>query len=134
LNISEEQIPERTPDDPSKKTGFYKISCLFFLLFSVVFSGCEGYKTTKGVILDNETKKPLSGVAFSLTKLTNNGQVEPNDFSDSLGHFEFDHFVGSVEGFDKITLHFSKSGYSPVTLTFKNGSEKDTVFLQKTKR
>lgn len=93
---------------------FLILSALFFLLVS-----CDGFQAIDAMIVDSESKKPISNVQIKEIK-----EVDALGFSDEKGYFEFHEISGFAFGDKEMTLIFSKENYTSDTITFLNNESK----------
>ena len=103
----------------------YKLGMLGFIL---LFVGCDAVQKADGVVLDNDTHKPISHVHMA--------RFAPDDYkdtdnsvaySDSAGIFHF-YAISMTGNFD---LYFSKEGYISRKIEYRNGPRPDTIYLGK---
>jgi hypothetical protein len=93
---------------------FLILSALFFLLVS-----CDGFQAIDGMIVDSESKKPISNVQIKEIK-----EVDALGFSDEKGYFEFYEISGFAFGDKEMTVVFCKENYISDTITFVNNESK----------
>jgi hypothetical protein len=98
------------------------ILCIFSLVFLL---GCDCMVTADGVVLDDQTKKPLEGVLVN--NLANPGFVEKTKSDGAFSLVEVGRANGKCPEFN---LEFSKEGYVTDTIFIKN-SAAVTIYLKK---
>ena len=81
--------------------------------------------TAEGVILDNQTKKPLEGVLIN--NLSNPGSEEHTKTNGAFSLVEIGRAKGKCPEFN---LEFSKEGYIPDTIFIENAAPV-TIYLKK---
>lgn len=96
---------------------YFKLFILSPLLF--LFVSCDGFQAIDGIIVDSESKKPISNV---LIKEIN--KFDALGFSDEQGYFEFHEISGFAFGDKEMTVVFSKENYKSDTITFINNESK----------
>ena len=96
---------------------FFKFFILFVLFFLSV--SCDGFQEIEGVVVDSETKKPISNV--ELVQI--NGEKLINKTDDN-GYFNIGQIKGFAFGDKEMTLIFSKENYTSDTITFINNESK----------
>ncbi|MCC8145527.1 MAG: hypothetical protein LIO93_03615 [Bacteroidales bacterium] len=85
-------------------SGYYKI--WVFLIITMLFINCNGYRCANGVIYDSTTKLPLDSVHCIV--LTGNEE----QFSDSLGRYSLcNSYSGCIPDCPDIEIEYSKKGY-----------------------
>lgn len=106
----------------------------FFVLFMYVLSACECFVSSKGVVLDKTSKKPIT-----LAKVRNVRDKTPDYFplrhtSDSSGQYQI--MVSSywLFGCPDLELSFSKFGYRTTDTVLTRPSNSDTIYLEKVKK
>lgn len=96
------------------------------------FTSCECLETTRGIVLDYASKKPIAKVSIHPLR-----RVYKKSMSDSMGRFEVSFISGFFEknGCKKsMTLVLTKSGYDSLRVQLKNQRAEtlpDTVFLKR---
>lgn len=107
---------------------------MLFVLFAFALSACECFVTSKGVILDKDSKKPIT-----LAKVHNRRDKMPDHFplrylSDSSGRYQI--MVSSYWLFrcPDLNLSFPKAGYSTKDTVLTKPSSEDTIYLEKVKK
>ncbi|WP_445718957.1 hypothetical protein [Flavobacterium sp.] len=93
---------------------FLILSALFFLLVS-----CDGFQEIEGVVVDSETKQPISNV--ELVQI--NGEKIINKTDDN-GYFNIGQIKGFAFGDKEMTVVFSRENYTSDTITFINNESK----------
>lgn len=105
------------------------IKRLFLLVVPLVFAACRQRISVGGVILDEETKKPVENVYVSQKQLFKDSVAEDLDSSDINGHYKFMHPLrGKLKDSVFVTLYFFKNGLS-LERCIRNGILYDTVLL-----
>lgn len=99
---------------------FFILSALFFL-----FVSCDGFQSIDGMIVDNETHKPISDVLITDFK-----KGDTLGFTDEQGYFEIHQIKGFPIGDKELTVIISKKEYILDTITFIN-NENRFVKLEK---
>jgi hypothetical protein len=95
----------------------------------LLFAGCDANQEAKGIVLDEETHRPIAHVAITRQAAED---YEHSNFdwrkvySDSVGVFHF-HAIGITNKFD---LYFSKEGYWTRKVKYGSGRVSDTVLLK----
>jgi hypothetical protein len=106
-----------------------KNKAVFLFVVSLIFAGCRQQISVGGVILDENTKKPVENVYVSQKNLVENTIVEDLDSSDMNGHYEFRHPLrGRLTDSVFVTLYFFKNGLA-LSRNIRNGVLNDTVLL-----
>jgi hypothetical protein len=109
--------------------GWGRMKAMGVVFIVLLFAGCDANQEAKGIVLDEETHRPIAHVAITRQAAED---YEHSNFdwrkvySDSVGVFHF-HAIGITNKFD---LYFSKEGYW--TRKVKYGKERvsDTVYLK----
>lgn len=96
---------------------FFKFFILFVLFF--LFVSCDGFQEIEGVVVDSETKKPISNV--ELVQI--NGEKLINKTDDN-GYFNIGQITGFAFGDKETTIIFSRENYTSDTITFINNESK----------
>ncbi len=105
------------------------IKRFFVLLVSLILVGCRQQISVGGVILDEETKKPVEIVYVSQKELFENTDVEDLDSSDNKGYYKFRHPLrGKLTDSVFVTLYFFKNGLT-LSRNIRNGVLNDTILL-----
>lgn len=98
------------------------IRYIITLLISVVLLSCEGYRVSKGTIIDSSSNLPLDSVMVNVITA---GYAK---YTDSSGEYYVENSMGScVNGCDDIKVEFSKEGY--ITQTLKNDNSNGIITL-----
>ena len=95
-----------------------KIFSIILIIFINLLVSCDCLQNGSGIILDEETKKPISNVEI---------KEVGKDFiqhSDENGYFEIQHISGGIFGCPDMTIIVSKSEYQSDTIVIKNGEDK----------
>jgi hypothetical protein len=101
----------------------------FALVVLLLLTGCRQQISVGGVILDEETKKPVVNVYVSQKKLFENTVLEDLDSSDNNGYYKFNHPLrGKLIDNVFVTLYFFKNGLT-LSRNIRNGVLDDTVLL-----
>lgn len=87
------------------------------LLFTLCIS-CDCYQNASGIVVDNESHKPINNV---IIKELNKDFI---DFTDENGYFERHHISGGLFTCPDIIIIVSKEKYETDTIIFKNGEDK----------
>ena len=96
---------------------YFKFLILFVLFF--LFVSCDGFQEIEGIVVDSESKKPISNVLIKeINKFAALG------FSDEQGYFEFHEISGFAFGDKEMTVVFCKENYMSDTITFINNESK----------
>jgi len=96
---------------------YFKFFILFVLFF--LFVSCDGFQEIEGVVVDSETKKPISNV--ELVQI--NGKKNINKTDDN-GFFYISQITGFSLGNKETTIIFSRENYTSDTITFINNESK----------
>jgi hypothetical protein len=95
-----------------------KILSIIFITFVNLLVSCDCLQNGSGVILDEETKKPIKNVEI---KEVGKDFIQ---YSDENGYFEIRHISGGFFGCPDITIIASKNEYQSDTIIIKNGEGK----------
>lgn len=102
------------------------IDVVFIVL---LFAGCDANQEAEGIVLDEETHRPIAHVAIT-RQAAEDYEYSNFDwhkvYSDSLGRFEF-HAISGSNNFD---LYFSHEGYWTRKVEYGNGPRPDTILLK----
>lgn len=90
----------------------------YLIVLFTLFISCDCYQNASGIIVDNETHKPINKVKI---KELNKNFI---DFTDENGYFERHHISGGLFTCPDITIIISKEKYETDTIVFKNGEDK----------
>jgi hypothetical protein len=90
----------------------------YLIVLSALFISCDCYQNASGIIVDNETHKPINKVKI---KELNKNFI---DFTDENGYFERHHISGGIFTCPDIIIIVSKEKYETDTIVFKNGEDK----------
>lgn len=102
---------------------------LLILIVSLLTISCRQQISVGGVILDEETKKPVPNVYVSQKELFENTIVKDLDSSDYYGHYKFKYPLrGKLTDGVFVTLYFYKNGLT-LSRNIRNGVLDDTVLL-----
>lgn len=105
----------------------YKISSIFLSLFFVFLSGCDRGRSGNGIVVDSDTKSPLSGVvAKSYGDHVNDDSYKSEMVTDSSGRYTGS--TGLPGAHKNLFIVLSKDQYHSVTV--KNPFN-DTTYLYK---
>lgn len=96
---------------------FFKFFILFVLFFLSV--SCDGFQEIEGVVVDSETKKPISNVELVQIK----GEKFINKTDDN-GYFNISQITGFAFGNKETIIIFSRENYTSDTITFINNESK----------
>jgi hypothetical protein len=96
-----------------------KINIKVFIPSVFLLVSCDGFQAIDGMIVDSESKKPISNV---LIKEIN--KFDALGFSDEQGYFEFHEISGFAFGDKEMTVVFCKENYISDTITFVNNESK----------
>ncbi len=102
---------------------YYKLLILSASFF--LFVSCDGFQSIDGMIVDNETHKPISDVLITDFK-----KGDTLGFTDEQGYFEIHQIKGFPIGDKELTVIISKKEYILDTITFIN-NENRFVKLEK---
>ena len=108
-----------------KKPVFYG------MLSAILFSSCDFVNKSSGIVLDKETKKPISNAYISRCSqidTTSKGLHTFGLYTDSLGYYGYH---GGAEGTPDFDLFFDAKGYKKVQRGFHSVSINDTILLEK---
>jgi hypothetical protein len=98
-------------------------------IIAMMCMSCKDRVMIGGVILDSETRKPITKVYISQKDIWKNTLVEDLDSSDRDGHFLYKHaLMGKYTDSVFVTLYFFREG-GTLTRKIRNGVLDDTVFL-----
>lgn len=91
---------------------------VILIVFIKIFISCDCIQNGSGIIVDEETKKPII-----------NAEVKEigKDFiqnTDENGYFEIEHISGGLFSCPDITIIVSKMEYQTDTIVIKNGEDK----------
>jgi hypothetical protein len=92
---------------------------MLIFVFVFLLMGCDGYQSVEGLVIDSETKKPITNVDIVdlISKKSKNR-------SDENGYFEISEIKGFVFGEKELTVIISKENYLSDTITFVNNEQK----------
>jgi 5-hydroxyisourate hydrolase-like protein (transthyretin family) len=102
------------------------------ILISLTFTSCDCVQQATGVVLDRQTKKPISNV--SLGKYENEDAANSYSkriYTDKDGLFDYHSTSGGIRKCPDLVLYFNKQGYKTSKVTLASVSTNDTVFLDK---
>ena len=91
---------------------------LILIVFINLFISCDCLQNGSGIIVDEETKKPLKNVEI---------KEIGKDFiqnTDENGYFEIRHISGGLFSCPDMTIIVSKKEYKTDTIMIKNGEDK----------
>ena len=91
---------------------------LILVVFINLFISCDCLQNGSGIIVDEETKKPIKNVEI---------KEIGKDFiqnTDENGYFEIRHISGGLLSCPDITIIVSKKEYQTDTIIIKNGEDK----------
>ena len=100
---------------------YFKSFILFVLFF--LFVSCDGFQEIEGIVVDSESKKPISNV--ELVQI--NGKKFIN-ITDDNGYFNVSQIKGFAFGNKETTIVFSRENYTSDTITFINNESKLIMF------
>ncbi|POS00623.1 hypothetical protein Q361_1401 [Flavobacterium croceum DSM 17960] len=95
-----------------------KAYLIILIVFINLFISCDCLQNGSGIIVDEETKKPINNVEI---------KEVGKDFiqhSDENGYFEIHHISGGLFSCSDITIIVSKKEYISDTIEIKNGEDK----------
>lgn len=95
-----------------------KIYLTILIVFINLFSSCDCLQNGSGLIIDEETNKPIKNVEI---KEVGKDFVQ---MSDENGYFEIQHITGGLFSCPNITIIVSKGEYQSDTIVIKNGEDK----------
>lgn len=101
---------------------------IFVGLLVIVF-GCDCYRDAEGIVVDIQTKQPISGVQIVNNSDFEHRQTQNLAATDSAGQFSYSDLSGGVFGCPDLVLVFSKQEYLNQRINVSDGI--DTVFLIK---
>lgn len=93
----------------------------------VIMFGCDCYRNAEGIVVDIETKQPISGVQIVNNSDFEHRQTQNLSATDSAGQFSYADLSGGLFGCPDLVLVFSKPGYLNQRINMSDGV--DTVFL-----
>ena len=99
---------------------------IILVVFINLFISCDCLQNGSGIIVDEETKKPIKNAAVKKIG---------KDFiqnTDENGYFEIRHISGGLFSCPDMTIIVSKKEYQTDTIIIKNGEDK-LIKLYKTK-
>ena len=88
------------------------------IVFINLFISCDCLQNGSGIIVDEETKKPIKNVVI------NEVGKEFIQNSDENGYFEIRHISGGLFSCPDMTIIVSKKEYQTDTIIIKNGEDK----------
>ena len=91
---------------------------LILVVFINLFISCDCLQNGSGIIVDEETKKPIKNVEI---------KEIGKDFiqnTDENGYFEIRHISGGLFSCPDMTIIISKKEYKTDTIMIKNGEDK----------
>lgn len=91
---------------------------LILIVFTNLFISCDCLQNGSGIIVDEETKKPIKNVEI---------KEIGKDFiqsTDENGYFEIQHITGGFFSCSDMTIIVSKTEYQKDTIIIKNGEDK----------
>lgn len=95
-----------------------KTYLIILIVFINLFISCDCLQNGSGIIVDEETKKPIKNVEI---------KEIGKDFiqnTDENGYFEIQHISGGLFSCPDITIIVSKKEYQTDTIIIKNGEDK----------
>lgn len=95
-----------------------KTYLIILIIFINLFISCDCLKNGSGIIVDEETKKPIKNVEI---------KEIGKDFiqnTDENGYFEIRHISGGLFSCPDMTIIVSKKEYKTDTIMIKNGEDK----------
>ena len=95
-----------------------KTYLIILIVFINLFVSCDCLQNGSGIIIDEETKKPIKNVEI---------KEVGKDFvqnSDENGYFEIRHISGGSFSCPDMTIIVSKKEYQTDTIIIKNGEDK----------
>ena len=95
-----------------------KITITILVVFINLFISCDCLQNGSGIIVDEETKKPIKNVVI------NEVGKEFIQNSDENGYFEIRHISGGLFSCPDMTIIVSKKEYQTDTIIIKNGEDK----------
>ena len=95
-----------------------KTYLIILIVFINLFISCDCLQNGGGIIVDEETKKPIKNVEI---KEIGNNFIQN---SDENGYFEIRHISGGLFSCPDITIIVSKKEYQTDTIIIKNGEDK----------
>ncbi len=99
-----------------------------FLLLSL--SACDCYQNVAGIVVDAESKKPISEVEFvNLKKPVPDKMYK--DVTDDKGIFEYSNVSGGLFKCPNVEMQFIKTGYENQIKIISSGTHQDTIFLKR---
>lgn len=106
------------------------------ILLSVftVLSSCTFSRYVQGVVIDTETKLPVSKVIVKIVEENNLDLIVDTDsfvYTDSLGGFELLSPTAGLFICPKMTLSFEKEGYNEVIKKYRNWNKNVVILLKK---
>ncbi len=96
---------------------YFKSFILFVLFF--LFVSCDGFQEIEGIVVDSESKKPISNVELVQIK----GEKFINK-TDDRGYFNISQITGFAFGNKEMAVVFCKENYMSDTITFINNESK----------
>tara|TARA_R110001606_G_scaffold221776_1_gene369561 strand:+ start:136192 stop:136503 length:312 start_codon:yes stop_codon:yes gene_type:complete len=97
---------------------------LLFLMF-----GCDCHRHAEGIVVDDDTKRPIAGVQIVNNSDFERGQAQNLFVTDSAGQFSYSDISGGIFGCPDLVLVFTKSDYLVQRINVSNSI--DTVFFSK---
>lgn len=104
------------------------LKIILFLVSVFLMVGCDGYQSVEGLVVDSETKKPITDV-----DIVDLSSKKSKNRSDENGYFEISQIKGFVFGEKELTVIISKENYLSDTITFINNEQK-LIKLEKIKK
>lgn len=95
----------------------------------VIVFGCDCYRDAEGIVVDIDTKQPISGVQIVNNSDFEHRQTQNLSATDSAGQFSYSDLSGGLFGCPDLVLVFSKPDYLHQRINVSDGI--DTVFLIK---
>jgi hypothetical protein len=107
----------------------------FVLLISaacLALVSCDCMQDVRSVVVDKQTRKPLSNVVVSKSEKENpQDPLARKEYTDDSGRFHFTSISGGLGGCPDLVLYFTKPGYKTSKMRFPSFSRNDTVLLER---
>lgn len=97
--------------------------CIFLYVLAI-FTSCDCLQHVQGVVIDFDTKSPISNVMVIK-------DINRVIYTDSLGNFNFTSVTGSLFRCPKVLLSFQKEGYDKKIKKYKTCCTDNVVITLK---
>ena len=104
---------------------FNKMKIVFFSALALLLISCDGFQNVSGLVVDDETKKPIEKV--TIKEIGDNTLI----YSDKNGYFEIKHIVGGFYKIPDVSIIISKKKYLTDTISISNGDSKLIKMIRK---